>query len=148
MFGIASRKTAAVTVVVLSQIAGITVLAAAWTFGPALSIATISFMASGGGIGGGRGIVTLYAVPKIGRMGIVPRYRPAVVGATVPVAVGFARGERPGLHAVLVVVCALALAVARRRLRRRGRRVDFRLDSSRPGSILCVPIGTAWNERR
>ena len=82
--GLASRRTRATTVVVVSQLAGVVVLAIAWRFVPGRFEASDVWYGIAGGVGGGLAIAALYAALATGRMGIVSPVA-AVIGATVPV---------------------------------------------------------------
>jgi drug/metabolite transporter (DMT)-like permease len=108
--GVASRRTAAVTVVVLSQLAGMAVLAIVWLALPGRFYVSDAVWGILAGVGGGVGIAALYAGLAVGRMGVVSPIS-AVTGASVPVLVGLAQGERPGALPLAGVACAF-LAVA------------------------------------
>jgi drug/metabolite transporter (DMT)-like permease len=108
--GLAARRTAAAAVVVLSQVAGLVVLALAWIVLPGHFYASDIAWGIGAGIAGGIGIAALYAALAIGRMGVVSPIT-AVVGASVPVAVGLALGQRPPAVALAGIVLAF-VAVA------------------------------------
>jgi drug/metabolite transporter (DMT)-like permease len=133
--GIASRRTAAVAVVVVSQIAGIAVLAVVWGFAPGHFYRDDLLYGIGGGIAGGIAITALYAALTIGRMGVVSPIT-AVVGASVPVAVGFALGQRPGpitLAGIALAFVAVALVSANAETRR--------ISLSEPGLGLALASG-------
>ncbi|MDQ2907721.1 MAG: DMT family transporter [Candidatus Eremiobacteraeota bacterium] len=108
--GLASRRTPAATVVVLSQIAGIVVLALAWIALPGHFYPSDIVFGVLAGVAGGVAIAALYAALAVGRMGVVSPIT-AVVGASVPVVVGFTAGERPAT-AALAGVAAAFVAVA------------------------------------
>jgi drug/metabolite transporter (DMT)-like permease len=108
--GIASKRTAAAAVVVISQIAGLALYVAVLPFVPSVFRASDLPWGILAGIGGAVGIGALYAALAIGRMGIVSPIT-AVVGASVPVAVGLALGERPSLLELAGVALAF-VAVA------------------------------------
>lgn len=107
--GLASRRTAAAAVVVLSQVAGIVILGLAWLVLPGHFYAADVVFGVLAGVAGGIAIAALYAALAIGRMGVVSPIT-AVVGASVPVIVGLGSGERPtgaalaGLAAALIAV--------------------------------------------
>jgi len=103
--GLASRRTRATTVVVVSQLAGVVALAIAWRFVPGHFEASDVWYGILGGVGGGLALAALYAALATGRMGIVSPVA-AVIGATVPVIWGFAAGERPATTATIGVACA------------------------------------------
>ncbi len=108
--GIASRRTAPVAVVVLSQAAGVAVLAVSWPLVPGRFYRDDVGWGVVAGIAGGSAIVALYAALAIGRMGVVSPIT-AVIGAAVPVVVGFAIGGRPATLALAGVACAFIAVV-------------------------------------
>jgi drug/metabolite transporter (DMT)-like permease len=103
--GLASRKTSPTLVVVLSQLSGAAVLAAAWLFVPGRFYAEDLRWGVGAGIAGGLAIILLYRALAVGRMGVVSPIT-AVIGASVPVAFGLFTGERPAPAALAGVVFA------------------------------------------
>jgi len=105
--GIASRRTPAIAVVVLSQAAGLALLALALPLGGGHLTATTLEFGLAGGVAAGVGIGCLYAALARGRMGIVSPIT-AVVGASVPVAIGLAFGGRPATLALAGVGCTFA----------------------------------------
>jgi uncharacterized membrane protein len=118
--GLAARKTAAAAVVVLSQLAGIVVLGIAWLALPGTFHASDIAWGIAAGIAGGLAIACLYAALAIGRMGVVSPIT-AVVGASVPVAVGLALGQRPApvtLAGIALAFVAVALVSANAETRR------------------------------
>jgi drug/metabolite transporter (DMT)-like permease len=110
--GIASRRTPAATVVVLSQLAGAPVLAVAWLAIPGGGRFYTSDALWGlcAGLAGGIAIAALYAALAVGRMGVISPIT-AVIGASVPVLAGFALGERPSAPAVAGVALAFVAVV-------------------------------------
>jgi len=135
MGGIASRRTAAVAVVVLSQAAGIAVLAAAWRFAPGHFYRDDIGYGVGGGVAGGVAIAALYAALAVGRMGIVSPIT-AVIGATIPVVVGLTLGERPEPLAFAGVACAfIAVALVSTNAE------TNRLSLGEPGLMLALVSG-------
>lgn len=109
--GLATRRTPALTVVVLSQLMGLVVLVVALPFaatGPPLA----ADLVRGGlaGIGGGIGVALLYRGLAVGRMTVVAPIT-AVGAAALPVAWGLVSGERPGVGALVGVVAALVAVV-------------------------------------
>lgn len=133
--GFASRRTPAVAVVVLSQLAGVGVLAIAWSTSPGHFYASDVLWGVAGGIGGSVGIAALYAALAVGRMGVVSPIT-AVVSASVPVIVGFAAGDRPpvlGIIGVAFAFVAVALVSAN---------AETRVISLRePGLVLALLSG-------
>jgi drug/metabolite transporter (DMT)-like permease len=103
--GMASRKTPAAAVVVLSQIAGVGLLLAAWPLVPSRFYAGDVGWGLLAGLCGAAGIGLLYAALATGRMGVVSPVT-AVVAASVPVFWGLASGERPAPLALAGVALA------------------------------------------
>ncbi len=108
--GLASRRTPAAAVVVLSQIAGVVVLAAAWLIVPGRFYASDIGFGVLAGVAGGIAIAALYAALAVGRMGVVSPIT-AAVGASVPVIVGLTSGERPATLALAGVAAAFIAVV-------------------------------------
>ncbi len=135
MGGLASRRTAAVTVVVLSQIAGIAVLGIAWLFAPGRFYASDVAFGLAAGVAGAIAISALYAALTIGRMGVISPIT-AVVGATIPVIVGIVLGERPAPLELAGVACAF-FAVAFVSANAETKRISL----SEPGLMLALVSG-------
>jgi drug/metabolite transporter (DMT)-like permease len=105
--GLVSRRNGAIRVVLLSQI-----------FGLLLMLPTIPFLTdrgpdaaeiwwgAGAGIAGGTGVLFLFRGLTIGRMSVVAPIT-GIVAPAVPVIVGLARGERPGILGAIGVALAL-----------------------------------------
>jgi drug/metabolite transporter (DMT)-like permease len=110
--GLAARRTPALAVVVLSQIAALVVLAAVL---PLLGtpVPPVRDLGTGAvaGIAGGAGVTFLYRGLAAGRMGVVAPVT-AVGAACLPVFVGLLLGERPGPLALVGVAVALVAVVA------------------------------------
>ncbi len=110
--GVVSRRRAAALVVGASQLAGL------------LSIAAVALVAGSfddptgylpwavaSGLSGLVGLVCFYAALASGTMGVVSPI--AALGVTVPVFVGLARGERPGIVQLVgigIAICGVVLA--------------------------------------
>ena len=112
--GLKSRTLHVLTVLVLSQVAG---MAAALTWviasGDGLPGWTPTLLAAGAGASGCLGIGALYRGMAVGAMGIVAPI--SALAAVIPFAVGIGSGERPGAFQVAGIVVALAgVAVASR----------------------------------
>jgi drug/metabolite transporter (DMT)-like permease len=133
--GIASRKTSAVAVVVISQLAGLLVLALALVVIPGRFYASDIVWGVAAGVAGGVAIAALYAALAVGRMGVVSPIT-AVVGASVPVAVGLGLGERPA-PLVLVGIALAFLAVALVSIDSHTRGLSLR----EPGLVLALVSG-------
>lgn len=108
--GIASRRTPAVVVVALSQIAGAAVLVAALLIVPSRFHWEDAGWGVACGVCSAVGIVALYAALASSRMGIVSPVT-AVIAASVPVAFGLGTGGRPAPLALAGVAFAF-VAVA------------------------------------
>jgi drug/metabolite transporter (DMT)-like permease len=133
--GLAARNTAAASVVVLSQHAGIVVLGAAWFLLPGRFYAGDIAWGIAAGIAGGLAIACLYAALAIGRMGVVSPIT-AVVGASIPVAIGLAFGQRPGTLALAGIALAF-VAVAIVSVNAETSRISLR----EPGLALALASG-------
>jgi uncharacterized membrane protein len=109
--GVASRRTPAVVVVVLSQIVGAAVLLAALPFVPSRFHLEDAGWGVAAGVCAAVGIAALYAALASSRMGIVSPVT-AVIAASVPVAFGLLFGGRPAplaLSGVALAFIAVAL---------------------------------------
>lgn len=135
--GLAARRNAAATVVLLSQLAGVIVLVPCLGFAPQPISRFDVRVGMIAGAAGAIAIVTLYAALGAGRMGVVSPIN-AAVGASVPVAFGLLIGERPGRLALYGVALAF-VAVILVSLDDRTFRVSFR----EPGVALAVASGFA-----
>jgi drug/metabolite transporter (DMT)-like permease len=137
--GLATRRTRAAAVVIISQLGGFLVLAAAWLAFPAGGRLSHDDLVYGlcVGLGGAIAITSLYAALAVGRMGVVSPIT-AVIGASVPVVTGFALGERPSTAAIVGVALALvAVVLVSIDAETRG----FSLRS--PGVVLALVSGLA-----
>ena len=105
MGGVASRRSTAEQTLVISVPAGLLfVIPIAAIVGGSVAASVLPGFAAG--VFGGLGILMLYAALALGPMGVVSPVS-AVLGAAIPVVVGLARGERPGV----AVYVGMALAV-------------------------------------
>lgn len=94
--GLASRRATTIAIVVISQLAGLIVLALILPVLPASTPARDDFVwGAVAGLTGGIGVALLYRALAIGSMAIVAPIT-AVCAVTVPVAAAIALGERPG----------------------------------------------------
>ncbi len=104
--GISTRRLPILTVSAVSQFAGFLFAGAVvLTAGAAMPDERTVVIGMAAGLAGGVGLAALYSGLAIGPMGVVAPI--AALSAVVPVAVGLARGERPG--AIQLVGVALAL---------------------------------------
>lgn len=108
--GLASRRAHELVVALLSQVAGLAVLAVVLPLGgiaPTRSALAWGLLA---GIGGAGGLVAYFRALAIGPMGITAPVA-ALVAAGIPVVAGLVAGERPGTTVMVGVVLAVAAAV-------------------------------------
>ncbi|MBD5607124.1 MAG: EamA family transporter, partial [Candidatus Eremiobacteraeota bacterium] len=91
--GFATRRNAAGTVVLLSQLFGALLLAVCYFTAPSPITAIDIRIGVFAGLAGAAAIVALYAALSVGRMGVASPVN-AVVGASVPIVFGIAVGER------------------------------------------------------
>lgn len=121
--GVATRKSERVfAVVILSQLAGLTIVLVVLAVAGGELIRGDIGWAAGAGVAGSAGLVLLYRGLGIGTMSVVAPLS-AVLAAVVPVAWGLLTGERPSAPALIGVPLALvAIAlVSGARLGRFGR---------------------------
>ena len=135
--GLASRRMPAAVVVVLSQAAGLGLLAAVYPFVPTRYTAGDLAWGAAAGVFGAIGIAALYAALAVGRMGVVSPVT-AVIGASVPVVWGLCSGERPGAAALAGIGLAF-VAVALVSTDARTKRISPR----EPGLLPAVVSGSA-----
>lgn len=112
--GLASRRTPVVVVTLLSQVAGLAVLAVVLPLhGTSASVQALYWGALAGVAGAG-GLLAYLRALAIGPMGVTAPVA-AVLGALVPIGLGLATGERPGGLALAgVAIGVVAVAVASR----------------------------------
>ena len=104
--GLTSRRISAITVLAVSQLAGLVGITVVATVAGHDFLSTAGIAAAiGAGIAGAVGLAGLYRGMAVGAMGVVAPISAA--GAAIPVAVGLARGERP--EAIQLAGVALAL---------------------------------------
>jgi len=108
--GLASKRASMVSVTFGAQLTGLVLIAGAiWLF-PGRPTRVDLLWGLAAGVCGGAGIGLLYHALSIGKMGVVSPVT-AVIAALFPVAVGFARGERPGLWQCVGFAVALLAVV-------------------------------------
>jgi drug/metabolite transporter (DMT)-like permease len=109
--GLASRRSSTLSVVVISQLAGLVVLLLLLPILPSAT-PTHSDLLWGllAGVGGAAGITLLYRGLAIGRMSLVSPIT-AVVAAIVPLSFGLLTHERPSMLALVGVAIALIAVV-------------------------------------
>jgi drug/metabolite transporter (DMT)-like permease len=105
--GVTSRRLATLTVLAISQAAGLAaILVVASVFGGGFLGGTALAAAVAAGVGGALGLGCLYRGMAVGAIGVVAPI--SATAAVVPVTVGLARGERPGPTQLAGVALALA----------------------------------------
>ena len=113
--GLASRRTAMLAVVVLSQIVGLAVLLACRAFMPTRADGMDYVWGALAGLFGGVGIALLYHALSIGKMGVVSPIT-AVLAAALPLVAGVLRGERLtllqgiGIGVALVAIVLISIS--------------------------------------
>jgi drug/metabolite transporter (DMT)-like permease len=106
--GFISRRTGAVRVVLLGQVFGLMLMLPVIPFlGGSGPDAGELWWGAGSGVAGGVGVLLLFRGMSIGRMSVIAPIT-GIVAPAVPVIVGIARGERPGVLGAAGVVLALA----------------------------------------
>jgi drug/metabolite transporter (DMT)-like permease len=108
--GLATKRTAAATVIATGQLAGLVVLVPALALLPSRLDAGALLWGGAAGVAGGLGLLLFYRSLADGTMSVVAPLT-AVSAAAVPVLVGLALGERPSLLALLGVLVALLAVV-------------------------------------
>jgi uncharacterized membrane protein len=139
--GIASHRANALAVVIVSQAAGLILLAAFLILvSRSLPDRTDLMWGMVAGFAGGGGVVLLYRALAIGPMSIVAPVT-AVCAALIPVAVGMARGERLTPQTMTAIALALAAIVLVGQEPRRGAATAVRWDGLRIALASGVLIG-------
>lgn len=109
--GHATKKMSAMVVTFAGQLAGMAVLAVAtWLSGVPAPAASDWAWSALAGVAGSTGLLAFYTAMSSGYMTVVAPIT-AVMNALIPITVGFALGERPGLAALVGMPLAL-VAVA------------------------------------
>jgi len=107
--GLASRRSTPLQTLVVTTPAGLLlVLPLALVLGGDVAGSVVPGLVAG--VFGSFGILLLYAALSAGPMGVVSPVS-AVLGAAIPVVVGLARGERPGMAAYLGMALAVVAIV-------------------------------------
>ena len=143
MGGLASRHASTTAVVIVSQLAGLVLLAAAMPFLPSSSV-TLVDLAWGvaAGLSGGIGVALLYRGLAIGPMSVVAPVT-AVCAVIVPVVVGILSGEMLSmLTGAGIVLAATAIVLVGQAPPAPGERRD-RLQEARSRSLSALPIAIA-----
>lgn len=109
--GLASRRTNTVAVVIVSQFAGMILLAILLPLFPAGAPSAQDLMWGGlAGLAGGSGVALLYRALAVGRMGVVAPTT-AVLAVMIPVAASVILGERPAPRVLGGIALALVAIV-------------------------------------
>ncbi|HEX2249303.1 MAG TPA: DMT family transporter, partial [Gemmatimonadales bacterium] len=109
--GLATRRAAAIPVVLFSQASGLVLLALMLPLLPAASPSRLDFLwGAVAGLTGGVGVALLYKALAVGTMAVVAPTT-AVCAVAIPVIVSVVLGERPVPLAVVGMVLALASIV-------------------------------------
>jgi drug/metabolite transporter (DMT)-like permease len=109
--GLTARRANTVATVVVSQLVGLILLAAALPFLPAAVVSPRDwFWGVSAGVFGGAGVALLYRALAVGTMAVVAPIT-AVISAIIPVLFGFAIGERVGWLTAAGIVLALIAIV-------------------------------------
>jgi uncharacterized membrane protein len=109
--GLAARRAATVVVVIVTQAAGLAVLAILLPLLPEATISRADLLwGISAGVSGGAGVALLYRALAIGTMAIVAPTT-AVCAVAIPVMAGVALGERPPAMTVAGIALALVAIV-------------------------------------
>jgi drug/metabolite transporter (DMT)-like permease len=109
--GLASRRATTVAVVIVSQLAGLLLLAAMMPFLPEAQPSTSDlWWGVAAGVFGGMGVALLYRALAIGTMAVVAPTT-AVCAVAIPVLAAVALGERPSLRVAAGIVLAIVAIV-------------------------------------
>ena len=110
--GLASRRASTVAVVIVSQLAGLLLLAAMMPFLPDAQPSTRDlWWGMAAGVSGGVGVGLLYRALAVGTMALVAPTT-AVCAVVIPVLAAVALGERPSMRVVAGIVLALEIGRA------------------------------------
>jgi drug/metabolite transporter (DMT)-like permease len=124
--GLATRRSQVLSVVVLSQIAGLVLILALLPVLPGTAGAAALSWGLAAGLSGAAGLVLFYRALATGVMSVVAPTT-AVTSAALPVVFGLATGERPAFWAlvgVALALCSVLLVSQDRSTERRGSRAS------------------------
>ena len=138
--GLATQRSNTIAVVIVSQAAGLLLLAAIILFLPGSPQLRDLIWGGLAGLAGGGGVALLYRALAIGPMSIVAPLT-AVCAALIPVAVGVALGERLTPQTMLAIVLALVAIVLVGQGAARGVSTTVRWDGLRIALLSGVLIG-------
>lgn len=109
--GLVSRRVAAIPVVLISQAAGLLLVAVLLPIFPDASPTPVDFWwGAAAGVAGGTGVGLLYHALAIGTMSVVAPTT-AVAAVAIPVVVSIAMGERPGVLAMAGILLGVGAIV-------------------------------------
>ncbi|MBE1587117.1 EamA family transporter [Nonomuraea angiospora] len=124
--GLATRRSQVLSVVVLSQVAGLVLILALLPVLPGTAGAAALSWGLAAGLSGAAGLVLFYRALATGVMSVVAPTT-AVTSAALPVVFGLATGERPAFWAlvgVALALCSVLLVSQDRSTERRGSRAS------------------------
>ena len=121
--GFASRRAGTVAIVVVSQAAGLVLLAALLPFMPAAPFHSDLWWGGASGLAGGIGVALLYRALAVGPMAVAAPTT-AVCAVLIPVVADLLGGQRFGLQTTIGIVLALVAIV-----------LVSRADSARTGHV-------------
>ncbi|MFI7227094.1 EamA family transporter [Nonomuraea angiospora] len=124
--GLATRRSQVLSVVVLSQVAGLVLILALLPVLPGAAGAAALSWGLAAGLSGAAGLVLFYRALATGVMSVVAPTT-AVTSAALPVVFGLATGERPAFWAlvgVALALCSVLLVSQDRSTERRGSRAS------------------------
>ncbi|MEW1844745.1 DMT family transporter [Nonomuraea angiospora] len=124
--GLATRRSQVLSVVVLSQIAGLVLILALLPVLPGAAGAAALSWGLAAGLSGAAGLVLFYRALATGVMSVIAPTT-AVTSAALPVVFGLATGERPAFWAlvgVALALCSVLLVSQDRSTERRGSRAS------------------------
>jgi drug/metabolite transporter (DMT)-like permease len=106
--GLATRRSNALAVVLVAQVAGVLPLVlVVWLLPPFVPTQADLLWGAGAGVAGGVGVLLLFHALAIGTMAVVAPIT-AVTAVVVPVAISVVMGERPGVQALAGIALAIA----------------------------------------
>jgi len=140
--GLTARRASTIATVVVSQLVGLVILAAALPFLPTAVVSPPDwFWGVSAGVFGGAGVALLYRALAVGTMAVVAPIT-AVISAIIPVLFGFAIGERVGwLTAIGILLALIAIILVSQQPAAENREIlSGRLP---PGVLLALVSGAA-----
>jgi uncharacterized membrane protein len=139
--GLASQRSSTVAVVIVSQLAGLILLAIALPWLPPSNV-TVADLAWGGaaGLAGGAGVALLYRGLAMGPMSVVAPVT-AVCAVTVPVMVGLFSGEALSmLTATGILLAGTSIVLVGHNAPDPATAQSAREQSARPSALSALPI--------